>query len=93
MPLYLLHQDGSGMPVGVYTEERDYYRPNDDQLRDAGRSIVYGKLPSTSWEDFIEKLADMSPGVNGQWDTYFSQSRVLESVLNEARADTGEHPV
>ncbi len=88
MPLYLLHQDGDGTPVGVYTEDRDYYRPEDYQLREQGRSVVYGKLASAPWDEFAEKLADMTPSPTGRWDTFFSSSRVLESVLNEARANT-----
>lgn len=93
MPLYLLHQTAEGVPVGVYTEDRDYYRPSDEGLREAGRAVVYSKLPSLDWNEFIEKLADTTPSPTMQWDTFFSAGRVLESVLNEARAATGEHPI
>lgn len=87
MPVYLLHQTASGTPVGVYTEEHDYYDPEYTQMREPGRELVYSKLPRVSWKDFIEHLASTTPSNGSRWDTYSDSSSNLEQVLSHAVRD------
>jgi hypothetical protein len=93
MPTYLLHLTGDGTPVGAYTQDHDYYVPEFDHLRAEGQEIVFGKLPTVPWAQFIEHLADTLPSRTMRWDTYHDPSSNLQSALEHARRDlevTGE---
>jgi hypothetical protein len=90
MATYLLHMTGSGEPVGVYTETHDYYDPARDNLRGAGRNVVFSKLPSVPWEDFSERLASTTPSSTMRWDTYEHPEAALFSVLSKAQHDVEE---
>lgn len=87
MPTYLLHQTSGGIPVGVFSETHDYYDKKYEQLRPEGRQMVYSKLPSASWTDFIERLASTQPSRTMRWDTYFDASPTLAVVLSHAKRD------
>lgn len=95
MPTYLLHETSGGQPIGVFSEDHDYYDPNFTQLRAEGRELVFSKLPSTSWDDFIEKLASTTPSQTMRWDTYDDPSHNLEVVLMHAQREvesSGDEP-
>jgi hypothetical protein len=87
MPDYLLHETADGNPVGVYTETADYYDPEFTQLRPEGRQLVFSKLPSMPWADFIEKLANTTPSRTMRWDVYNDPSSNLQVVLTHAQRD------
>jgi hypothetical protein len=87
MPNYLLHETSDGTPIGVFTDTHDYYDPQFTQLRPQGREVVFSKLPSASWGDFIERLADTRPSRTMRWDIYYDASSNLEEVLSHARRD------
>lgn len=87
MSTYLLHQTGDGTPAGVFTETHDFYDPGHVQLRAEGREMVYGKLPSDSWLDFIERLASTTPSRTMRWDTYEDDEQNLQLVLEHAVRD------
>jgi hypothetical protein len=90
MPNYLLHQTAAGEPIGVYTATSDYYVPKFEHLRSEGRQVVYSKLPSAEWGDFIQRLAGTQPSRTMRWDTYNDTSLNLSLVLEHARRDTVE---
>ena len=90
MPRYLVHETAAGKPVGVYTEERDYYDPEFVQLRPEGRSVVFSKLPTVSWQDFVERLSSTSPSRTMRWDDYYDPSSNLQVVLDHAQRDVEE---
>lgn len=87
MPNYLLHETSDGVPVGVYTSTSDYYDPEYQQLESEGRELVYSKLPTASWNDFINRLADTKPSRTMRWDVYYDPSSNLEAVLAHAKRD------
>lgn len=87
MPTYLIHETGDGLPIGVYSENADYYDPEYTQLRNAGRQLVFSKLPSDPWPTFIERLASTTPSRTMRWDTYFDGTTNLEDVLKDAQRD------
>jgi hypothetical protein len=88
VPNYLLHQTADGTPIGVFTAEHDYYDSEYEQLRPEGREVVFSKLPSVSWNDFIERLASTTPSRTMRWDVYYDSSPNLGIVLSHAQRDT-----
>ena len=88
MPNYLVHQTRAGEPAGVFAENFDYYDEAHIHLRPAGREVVYSKLPSAPWGEFIERLASTTPSRTMQWDTYDDASFNLQLVFEHVRRDT-----
>lgn len=84
MAKYLIHLTGDGDPVGVYVPTGDYYLPGKEHLRDAAREIVYARLPSVKWSEFIQKLASLTPSPRVNWDVYEDSSKTLPDVLRNA---------
>lgn len=87
MPNYLLQETSDGTPVGVFTDQADYFDPQYEDLRPEGRQLVYSKLPTVEWGDFIERLADTKPSRTMRWDVYYDASSNLQDVLAHAQRD------
>lgn len=88
MPNYLVHMTSSGIPVGVYNEDYDYYDPEYEHLRHAGRKIVLSRPPAVPWGTFIEHAASSYPSAGMRWDTYFDPSSNLSIVFRHVLRDT-----
>lgn len=87
MATYLLHLTRSGEPVGVFSEDEDYYDPQWEHFRARGLNLVFSKPPTASWEDFTARLAQSHPSPTERWDLYKHSSTNLAEVYRSAVRD------
>lgn len=85
MANYLIHQRRDGTPMGVFTEKSHYYHPDSKKHQTYGLQVVGARGSEVEWEDWIDQLADKTPGPNDMWDIYPAESRPLVDILSEAR--------
>lgn len=86
---YLLHQGRDGVPVGVWRTADDAYYPASAAAKEKyGRAVVEGRAKNQTWDEFIERMAFLTPGPADQWDIFEADGTLeLEEVLDEATKD------
>lgn len=89
MAKFLLHQGRDGVPVGVWrSEDEAYYPPSAAAKEKYGRAVVAGRSPNQDWDEFMDRMAFLTPGPADQWDIFEADGTLeLEEVLEEARKD------
>lgn len=87
MANFLLHQKRDGTPMGVFTERGHYYHPDSKEHQSYGLAVVGSRGSEVSWEDWIDQLANKTPGPNDMWEVFPSGPAALVDVLEDARND------
>lgn len=87
MANYLLHQRRDGTPMGVFTEKAHYYHPDSKTHQGYGVAVVAARGSEVEWEDWIDQLAEKTPGPSDMWDVFPAPARPLADVLDEARSN------
>lgn len=88
MARYLLHQNRSGAPIGVFSEKGHFYFSQFENREAYGVSVVESRGPDTPWDEWVEAQASKSPSPTDMWDIYDHANASLETVLRAAKADT-----
>lgn len=83
MTLYLVHQKFDGTPIGVWSESKDNYYPDESvpELVSA-RNLLKRQFEGESWEDFTDRTTGRI-SQRDWWDTHESDSTDLEQVWQE----------
>lgn len=85
MTNFLLHQKRDGTPMGIFTEKAHYYHPDSKDHQSYGVAVVASRGSEVEWEDWIDQVADKTPGPTDMWEIYPAEARPLVDVLNDAR--------
>lgn len=90
--LYLIHEDSSGDPVGIWNQKLEhFYKPDAKYFQVRGEAMVPKKPDHLSWNDWAAKLV-YSFNPHSNWYSVDYPEMGLPSALNKAMSEVSEVP-
>jgi len=84
---YVVHQDGSGYPVGIHSPTGKYYDPRFSKNQETyGTNIVNGFEGKSTWDDRVDRISAITPNNRARFVDMSDSSTDMSDVLSRQQS-------